>query len=65
MKYSTSPAYSFTLSKKLNPPKEDPLFTPGPQNYSPKKLIPQEPSTIIGYAKIYPEKPEAFPGPGA
>ena len=65
MKYSTSPAYSFTLTKKLKLPKEDPLFTPGPQKYTPKKIILRSPTTIIGYAKRMPSKKESVPGPGA
>ena len=65
MKYSTSPAYSFTLTKKLKLPKEDPLFTPGPQKYTPKKITLRSPTTIIGYAKRMSSKKESVPGPGA
>ena len=65
MKYSTSPAYSFTTSKKLMPSREDPLFTPGPQKYSPKKIILHHPTPIIGHSKRIPPRTEPFPGPGA
>ena len=65
MKYSTSPAYSFTHTQKLKLPREDPLFTPGPQLYSPIKLIFRNPTTVIGNAKRLPQERETVPGPGS
>ena len=55
MKYSTSPAYSFTHTQRLKLPREDPLFTPGPQVYSPIKLIFKNPRTVIGHEKGFPK----------
>ena len=43
MNFKTTPAYSFSLSKKLEIEKDDKLITPGPERYYPKKnfqLIP-------------------------
>ena len=64
MKYSTSPAFSFTHTQRLKLPREDPLFTPGPQVYSPIKLIFKNPRTVIGHAKRIPQIKETVPGPG-
>ena len=64
MKYSTSPAFSFTHTQRLKLPREDPLFTPGPQIYSPIKLIFKNPRTVIGHAKRIPQIKETVPGPG-
>lgn len=65
MKYSTSPAYSFTHSQKLNPPNEDPLHTPGPQKYTPKKILIHHPSAIMGTEKKFPNNIKLTPGPGS
>ena len=65
MKYSTSPAYSFPQTEKLKLTKIDPLFNPGPQNYSPQKLTIRFPITKIGRAKRESEKKEPVPGPGS
>ena len=65
MKYSTSPAYSFTHTKKLDLPNEDPLHTPGPQKYTPNKLLIHHPSAIMGTEKKYPTNIKIIPGPGA
>ena len=65
MKYSTCPAYSFTHTEKLKPAKEDPLFTPGPQRYTPKKLLVHHPSAVMGHAKRNPDNKEIIPGPGS
>ena len=61
MKYSTSPAYSFTHTQRLKLPREDPLFTPGPQVYSPIKLIFKNPRTVIDHAKRIPQIKETVP----
>lgn len=65
MKFTTSPAYSFTTSKKLTPSGEDPLITPSPQNYSPNKLTLRHPTPIIGSSKRFPPNTQPCPGPGA
>ena len=65
MKYTTSPAYSFPQTEKLKLSKIDPLFTPGPQKYSPKKIKFHYPITKIGHAKRDPLKKEPVPGPGS
>ena len=65
MQYSSSPAYSFTNTKKLEPPKEDPLFNPGPQDYSPIVLTIRHPKATIGNSKRFIVETEPLPGPGA
>ena len=65
MQFSTSPAFTFTHTIKLQPQKIDPLFTPGPQRYFPKKIILHKPSASITKAKRYPNIRESVPGPGS
>ena len=65
MNFKTSPAYSFSLSKKLELIKDDKLITPGPQRYNPKKLIIHDGTLKIGLSKrTYKKIKEETPGPG-
>lgn len=64
MKFKTSPAYSFSLSKKCELAKDDRLITPGPEKYNPKKLIMNYGSSKIGLSKRGSTKTEETPGPG-
>ena len=64
MIFKTTPAYSFSLSKKCKLDKDDRLITPGPEKYNPKKLILRDGTLNIGLSKrIYPKIKET-PGPG-
>lgn len=65
MNFKTTPAYSFSLSKKLELVKDDKLITPGPQRYTPKKLIIHGGALKIGLSKrTYNKIKEETPGPG-
>ena len=65
MKFSTSPAFSFPHTIKLQQTKIDSLFTPDPQKYTPNKILTHRPSARIGNAKRIFNKREAVPGPGS
>ena len=65
MKFTTSPAFSFPHTIKLQPEKIDSLFTPDPQRYSPSKMLVHEPITKIGKEKRDNNKRELVPGPGS
>ena len=65
MKFTTSPAYSFSLSKKCEIEKDDKLYTPGPERYYPKKLFLNVPTCKIGLSKRIILKIDESPGPGA
>ena len=64
MNFKTTPAYSFSLSKKLEIEKDDKLITPRPERYYPKKIILQDGTLNIGLSKRHINKIEETPGPG-
>lgn len=64
MNFKTSPAFSFSLSKKLEIEKDDRLITPGPERYNPKKIILKDGTIKIGLSKRIYKKLEETPGPG-
>ena len=64
MKFKTSPAYSFSLSKKGELIKDDRLITPGPERYNPKKFILHDGTLKIGLSKRIHSKIKESPGPG-
>ena len=64
MNFKTTPAYSFSLSKKLEIEKDDKLITPGPERYYPKKIVLRDGTLNIGLSKRHINKIEETPGPG-
>ena len=64
MNFKTTPAFSFSLSKKLEIEKDDKLITPGPERYNPKKIIIRDGTINIGLSKRTNKKLEETPGPG-
>ena len=48
MKFKTSPAYSFPISKKGEIEDINKLYTPAPNKYSPNKLLLNGPICKIG-----------------
>ena len=64
MNFKTSPVYSFSLSKKCEIDKDDRLYSPGPEKYSPKKVIMHYGALKIGLSKRAYTKKEETPGPG-
>ena len=65
MKFKTSPAYSFPISKKGEIEDINKLYTPAPNKYSPNKLLLNGPICKIGLSKRPSFKIEKIPGPGS
>ena len=64
MKFSYVPAYGFGKAKKNELNKTDQLITPGPNRYSPKKILHKEPEWKIGTSLRPKESNLDYPGPG-
>ena len=62
MKFKTSPAYSFPISKKGEIEDIDKLYTPAPNKYSPNKLLLNGPICKIGLSKRPSFKIQKIPG---
>jgi len=65
MKFKTSPAYSFPISKKGEIEDINKIYTPAPNKYSPNKLLLNGPMYKIGLSKRPSLKIEKIPGPGS
>jgi hypothetical protein len=64
MRFSHVPAYGFGSSRKLESEKIDPLFTPGPGAYAPKKATHHFPTWKIGSESRVKKNRNFNPGPG-
>lgn len=65
LNYTHSIVWSFSHEKKLQPDKDDPLFTPGPTRYELKDTTSRSPSWLIGRAKRELSKVDSMtPGSG-
>ena len=65
MKFNYAPAFAFGKAKKNELNKTDQLLTPGPDHYSPIKVLHKDPEWKIGTSQRPKESNLDNPGPGA
>ena len=65
MKFNYAPAFAFGKAKKNELNKTDQLLTPGPDHYSPVKVLHKDPEWKIGTSQRPKESNLDNPGPGA